>query len=124
MSTVKIILNFTQPNADDAELDGFTRRLQDELRGMDEVEQAVPVRCDEAPPGSKAIGDSVLGVLQVVFNPKNVAGVLGYLGQRLVSKPVLELEIEANGKKLKLKTSADQDVRKILLAAQAFVKGE
>lgn len=123
MAEVKMTLNIAESDLDESEIDVFTRRLQNELMDMDEVDKAAPVRTDEAPAGSKAVGDTVLGALKVVFDAGNIGSLFKYLGERVGSKK-LELEIEANGKKLKLKAGDADEVRKILKAAQAFAAAD
>jgi hypothetical protein len=47
---------------------------------------------------------------------------MGFLGDRLGNKTI-ELEIEANGKKLKVKASSRQELEAAIEAAQKFVAG-
>jgi hypothetical protein len=123
MSQVTLLLNLAQAEMDDEETAEFTQNLRRDLRNMDEVNDALPVTLDHAPEGSKAMGDLVLGALKLLLDKDNVGSVFDYLKNRLGSKTV-ELELEANGKKLKLKASSAAEVEAVLQAAQAFVAAE
>lgn len=118
-SNVKLTIALSNPDLDPEEQERETRNLLREVRDLDvENAQLVPVR--EIPEGSKALGGFLLGVLQTEVSIANFKKLLGFLGDRLGNKSV-ELEVEANGKKLKVKASSQEELMTAIAAAQKFV---
>lgn len=118
-SNVKLTISLNDSDLEEEELDRLTRNLLQELEDLD-VERADLVAVAETPPGAKALGGVLLGVLQAEVSPANIKRVLGYIGDRFTSKPI-ELEVEANGKKLKVKANSQQELSAAIQAAQQFV---
>lgn len=63
-----------------------------------------------------------MGVLQTGVSLANFKKLLGYLGDRLCNKTI-ELEVEANDKKLKVKASSREELTAAIEQAQKFVAG-
>ena len=63
-----------------------------------------------------------MGVLQAEVSIANCKKVLGYLGDRLRNKTI-ELEVQANGKKLKVKASSQEELAAAIEQAQKFIAG-
>ncbi|MBD2528353.1 hypothetical protein H6G97_01785 [Nostoc flagelliforme FACHB-838] len=118
-SNIKFTIALGNPNLDAEEQERETRNLVREIKDLD-VESAELVAVTETPKGSKALGGFLLGVLQAEVSMANFKKVLGFVGDRLGNKTV-ELEVEANGKKLKIKASSQQELAAALEAAQKFV---
>jgi len=59
-------------------------------------------------------------LLTAQVNKENAQKLMGFLGDRLNSKPI-ELEVEANGKKLKVKASSQAELEMAIAAAQKFI---
>ncbi|MEH2057082.1 MAG: hypothetical protein V7K97_13150 [Nostoc sp.] len=118
-SNVKLTIALSNPDLDAEEQERETRNLLREIRDLD-VESAELVAVAQTPPGSKAFGVFLLGVLQTEVSIANFKKLLGFLGDRLGNKPI-ELEVEANGKKLKIKASSQEELTAALEAAQRFV---
>jgi hypothetical protein len=116
---VKLTIALDNPDLDAGEQEEETRNLLREIRELD-VESAELVAVTEAPKGSKALGGFLLGVLQAEVSFANFKKVLGFVGDRLGNKTI-ELEVEANGKKLKVKASSQQELMAAIAAAQNFV---
>ncbi|QFS45446.1 hypothetical protein [Nostoc sphaeroides] len=118
-SNVKLTIALSNPDLDADEQERETRNLLREIKDLD-VESAELVAVTETPLGSKAFGAFLLGVLQAEVSVANCKKLLGFLGDRLGSKAI-ELEVEANGKKLKVKASSREELTAALEAAQKFV---
>jgi hypothetical protein len=118
-SNVKLTIALDNPDLDAQEQEQETRNLLREIRDLD-VESAELVAVTETPKGSKALGGFLLGVLQAEVSIANFKKVLGFLGDRLGNKTI-ELEVEANGKKLKVKASSQQELMTAIAAAQNFI---
>ena len=116
-SKVKLTLALSDPDAE--ELDKFTRNLLREMKDLD-VESVELVVVEDTPEGAKAFGGFLVGILTAEVNAKNIKAVLRYLRDRLGSKPI-ELEVEANGKKLKVKASSQQELLTAIQAAEKFI---
>lgn len=119
-SNVQITIALQQPDLDDAQLQKETQTLLQQLRQLDEVENANLVRDPNPPDKSKSLFASLIGLLAVEVNAKNIKGLMGFLSDRLSNKTI-ELEVEANGRKLKVKASSQQELMAALKAAQEFV---
>ncbi|MBD2559240.1 MULTISPECIES: hypothetical protein [Nostoc] len=120
-SNVKLTIAVFNPSLDAEEQERETRNLLREIRDLD-VESAELVAVTQTPPGSKAFGGFLLGVLQAEVSLANFKKLLGFLGDRLGNKTI-ELEVEANGKKLKVKASSREELIAAIEQAQKFVAG-
>jgi hypothetical protein len=118
-SNIKFTIALANPDLDAEEQERETRNLLREIKDLD-VESAELVAVTETPKGAKALGGFLLGVLQAEVSMTNFKKVLGFVGDRLGNKAI-ELEVEANGKKLKVKASSQQELTAALEAAQRFV---
>ena len=121
-SNVQIPIALQEPDLDDDELQAQTQRLLQQMLELDEVEDASLFREAEAPAGSKSLTGLAVGWLTAQVNAKNIKALMGFLGDRLGNKTI-ELEIESNGKKLKVKASSRQELEAAIEAAQKFVAG-
>ena len=117
---VTFTLNFNDPDFSDEERDEAARRLLAELKQMDEVEETGRILDPDPPAGNKAIGGFLVGMLTAEISVENTKALLGFLGDRLSGKTI-ELEVEANGKKLKVKASSQAELSAAIAAAQSFV---
>jgi hypothetical protein len=118
-SNIKLIITLKDPDLDPEELEKQTRNLVREMEDVG-VEYADLVAVEEIPEGSKAFGGFLLGLLQAEVSVANIKRVLGFIGDRIGSQPI-ELEVEANGKKLKVKASSQEELRVAIQEAQKFV---
>jgi hypothetical protein len=116
-SNIKLRIAIKEPDAE--ELDKFTRNLLQEMRDWD-IENAELVAVKDIPEGGKAFGGFLAGILAAEVNTKNIKAVLGNLRDRLSNK-IIELEVEANGKKLKVKASSQQELLTAIQAAEKFI---
>ena len=119
-SNIKLTINFNNPDLDPEERDEQVRRLMNELKQMDEVETVDRVLDPNPPEGNKAVGAMLVGLLTMQVNLANAQKLMGFLGDRLGGKPI-ELELEANGKKLKVSAHSREELEAAIAAAQKFV---
>jgi hypothetical protein len=92
-------------------------RLLKGLDGLESVERVFAL----APEGSKAGVLGILpGLLMAQVNKENVQKLFGFLGNRLSGKTI-EFEVEANGKKLKVKASSQAEMDIAIAAALKFI---
>ena len=119
-SNIKLTIAFNDSNLDNDELEAQAQNLLAQMRDLDEVETVDRVLDPNPPKGNKAIGGMLVGLLTAQVNLANAQKLLGFLGDRLGNKTI-ELEIEANGKKLKVKASSQAELEAAIAAAQKFI---
>ncbi|WYM02354.1 MAG: hypothetical protein HEQ19_25565 [Gloeotrichia echinulata CP02] len=119
-STVKLTIALNEPDSDEERLDQITRNLLREIKEFDGVEQASLVEVGEIPEGAKSIGSILIGILNAEVSFTSFKTFMGFLWERLAGNTV-ELEVEANGKKLKVKASSRQELLAAIQAAEQFV---
>ena len=119
-SNVKFTIAFNDPNLDSEELEAQAQSLLAQMRELDEIETVDRVLDPNPPAGNKAVGAILVGLLTAEVSPANVKKLLGFLGDRLGNKPI-ELEVEANGKKLKVKASSQAELMAEIETAQKFL---
>ncbi|MBH8566376.1 hypothetical protein I8748_30195 [Nostoc sp. CENA67] len=120
-SNVKLAIALSNSDLDLEELERETRNLLREIRDLD-VESAELVAVTEIPETAKSVGGFLVGVLQAEVSIANFKKLLGFLSDRLGNKTI-ELEVEANGKKLKVKASSQQELTAAIEQAQKFIAG-
>jgi hypothetical protein len=118
-SNVKLTIALSNPDLDAEQQEREAQNLLREIKDLD-VESAELVAVTEIPEGAKSVGGFLLGVLQAEVSLANFKKLLGFLGDRLGNKTI-ELEVEANGKKFKVKASSREELTAALEAAQKFV---
>jgi hypothetical protein len=121
-SNVKLTVALVDPDFDDDEKDAEVQKLLSQMKELDEIE-AVDRTYDPNPPeGNKALGGFVVGLLTAEVSPKNVKKLFDFFSDRLSGKSI-ELEVEANGRRLKVKASSQEELAAAIEAAQKFVTG-
>ncbi len=116
---IKFTINFSDLTLDDEERDEEVENLLYQLHDLDEVE-ANRIVDPHPPAGNKSLGALLVGVLTAEVNIANCKKVLGFLGDRLGGKPI-ELEVEANGRKLKVTAHSREELEAAMKAAQDFI---
>jgi len=119
-SNIKLTIAFNDSNLDNDELEAQAQNLLAQMRDLDEVETVDRVLDPNPPKGNKAIGGMLVGLLTAQVNLANAQKLLGFLGDRLGNKTI-ELEVETNGKKLKVKAHSREELEAAIAAAQEFV---
>jgi hypothetical protein len=119
---IKLTIGFNDLGLDLEERDRESLRLISELREIDEVEKVERIPDAKMPAMSKAFGGFLMGLLTAEVNPKNIKSVFRFLGDRLGGKSI-ELEVEANGRRLKVSAGSREELKAAIQAAQAFISG-
>ena len=119
-SSIKLTIAFNDPDLDTDDLEEQAQNLFAQMRDLDEIETVDRVLDPNPPEGNKSVGAVLVGLLTVKVNKENVQKVMGFLGDRLGNKPI-ELEVEANGKKLKVSAHSREELEAAIEAAQKFV---
>ena len=123
MSTVKITLAFVDPELDAEEREEQAQSFMAELKQMeDEVESVVPVVDPSPPEGNKSFGGFLPGWLMAEVTLGNAVKVLGVINDRLKGKPIA-MELEGNGKKLKISVGTVEDLQAAIQEAKVFLEG-
>ena len=117
---VRLTIVFNDPNLDSEELEEQAQTLLAQMKDLDEIETVDRVLDPNPPEGNKAVGAILVGILTTQVNKENAQKLMGFLGDRLGNKPI-ELEVEANGKKIKVKASSQAELMAAIEAAQKFV---
>jgi hypothetical protein len=119
-TNVKLTISFNDPDLDAEEREVQAQHLMTELKEIDEIETVDRVLDPNPPEGNKSVGAILVGLLTAEVNIANTKKMLGFLGDRLGGKPI-ELEVEANGKKLKVSAHSREELEAAIKAAQNFV---
>jgi hypothetical protein len=119
-SSIKFTIAFNDPDLDNEELEDQAQNLLAQMRELDEIETVDRVIDTNPPAGNKAVGGIMVGLLTAQVNKENAQKLLGFLGNRLGNK-LIELEVEANGKKLKVKASSQAELMVAIEAAEKFI---
>lgn len=122
-SDVKLTITFTDPDLDAEEKDEEVQKLLAQMKDLDEVEAVDRVVNSNAPEGSKSVTGWVVAQLISFVKPENVKQVWGFLSDRLGNKTI-EVEAEANGKKIKIKASSREELDAAVKAIQELVETE
>lgn len=120
ISNIQITLDLRNPHLDDEALEKLTQNLRTQMLDLDEVKDVKRILDPNPPEGNKALGAVLIGVLTAEVNATNIKTVFGFLSDRLGGKPIV-MEVEANGRKLKVTASSQQELLAAIQAAQQFV---
>jgi hypothetical protein len=120
-SFVKIAIYFNDPNLDAEERDNEAQNLLSQLESVDEAEDVNRVSITNLPDSSKSLSGWVVGALTTEVNAENFKKLILFLGDRLSGKSI-ELEVEFNGSKLKIKASSKAGLDAAVASAQTFVE--
>ena len=119
-SNVRVTIGFVDGDWDPEERETAAQNLLRSLQDLDEVELVGRVP-EVAPDGSKGLG-FITGWVMTQVNQENGKKLLGFLGDRLSGKTI-ELEVEGNGKKLKVKASSREELQLAIVEAEKFIQG-
>ena len=119
-SNVKFTIAFNDSDLDSDELEAQAQSLLAQMRNLDEIEMVDRVLDPNPPVGNKSMGGILVGLLTAQVSKENALKLLSFLAERLGNKPI-EMEVEANGKKLKVKASSQAELMMAIEAAQQFL---
>jgi hypothetical protein len=119
-SSVRVTIGFVDADWEQDERETAAQNLLRSLQDLDGVESVGRVP-EIAPDGSKGLG-FLTGLLMAEVNQENAKKLFGFLGNRLVGKTI-ELEVEGNGKKLKVKAGNEAELKMAIAAAEKFIAG-
>ncbi|MBP5976558.1 hypothetical protein HW132_28455 [Brasilonema sp. CT11] len=122
-SNVKLSITFTDPALDDSEKNEEVQKLLAQMQDLDEVETVDRVVNPNTQLRTKSVTGWVAAQVIAFVKPENVKQVWGFLSDRLANK-VIELEAEANGKKVKIKASSQQELEAAVKAIQELLNPE
>jgi hypothetical protein len=117
-SNIQVMIHFQDANLSDEERDSEALRLISQLRDLDEIE-AVGRVTETAPDGSKSGLGFLTGLLMAEVSVGNAKKLFGFLSDRLSGKTI-ELEVQGNGKELKVKASSREELQIAINAAEQF----
>lgn len=115
-----VTIAFNDPELDLEARDQQAQGLMAELNQMDEVSSVDRVPDPNPPEGNKAGGGFLPGILMAEVNMANAKKLMGFLGERMVGKPI-ELSVEGNGKKLTVKAYSHAELDAAIKSAQEFI---
>ena len=118
---VTLTISFTDQELTSEERDEEVVRLLEELSDRSEIGAVDRVRDPHPPEGNKSIGGFLVGMLTAEVNAANAKKILGFLGDRLVNKPIsLKLEDTDKGKKLELIANSQEELIVAMQQAKEF----
>ncbi|MEW6494926.1 MAG: sugar ABC transporter permease [Cyanobacteriota bacterium] len=121
-SNLQVTISLSDPSLNDEELQAEVENLLPQIREVDGVEDADLVPVEEAPPGSKALGGFLWGLLMAEVSPASIKALFGFLSDRLGGQPI-KLDIEApDGRKLSIEASSQAEFDYAYQKAQEFLK--
>jgi len=105
--TVQLTFAVNDPELDDEERQEIAEKLLRQLKQLDEVEKVGRAEDSNLEEGSRSLLATLVGVLTAEVSVGNVKKVLGFVGDRLIDKPIIikvkvgeqEVEIEAKSRK-------------------------
>jgi hypothetical protein len=123
-SNVKVTIAFNDPELDSEELEIQAQNLLTQMRDLDGIETVGRVLDPNPPEGNKrykAVEGTLIGCIAVETSKDMIQKVLSFLGNHVSNKSI-ELEVEANGKRLKVKASSQAELETAIEAAQKFLE--
>ncbi len=117
---IRLTIAFTDSAmvADEQEAEAINLLLQ--LRDLEAVERVERV-AQPTPEGGKGLG-FLPGWLMAEVSVANGKKLLAFLGSRLAGKSI-EMEVESNGRSLKVKAGNLEELKQVIAAAEQFIEG-
>lgn len=119
-ANIRLTIAFDDPELDNEEREEQAQNLLAQMRDLDEVETLSRVLDPNPPQGNKSMGAILSGMLAAEVKPDNTNRLMGFLSDCLGNKSI-EMEVEANGKKLKVKASGQAELMAALPLVQQFL---
>jgi hypothetical protein len=122
--STNLTIHLVDASMTDEERNDAIGRLLKHLKTMEEVNSVRRIENPDPDPLQKAgIAGTLIGLLMAEVPIGNVLKVLGFIGDRWGNKPI-ELELEINGRKLKIKASSREEFNVAFKSAQDFVAAQ
>nr|VFK50920.1 MAG: hypothetical protein BECKTUN1418D_GA0071000_100324 [Candidatus Kentron sp. TUN]VFK52081.1 MAG: hypothetical protein BECKTUN1418E_GA0071001_100718 [Candidatus Kentron sp. TUN]VFK52132.1 MAG: hypothetical protein BECKTUN1418F_GA0071002_100517 [Candidatus Kentron sp. TUN] len=121
-SHIKFTIAFTDPDFDFEDRDKEVQNLLHRAKDL-EVIKAGRVPDPNPPEGAKAMGGFLAGVFAMEVLGIHLKEILDYLRDTLSNKAI-ELEVEADGRKLKVKAADQAQLEIAIQAAEKFIKSK
>ncbi|MDJ0535351.1 MAG: hypothetical protein QNJ70_23170 [Xenococcaceae cyanobacterium MO_207.B15] len=119
-SDIKFTISFTDQELNLEERDEQAQKLLNQMKDLDELEEAGRVLDPNPPAGNKALGGFLPGIIKAVIKTSQIKQFMGFMGDRLSGKTI-EMEVTANGKSLKVKVSNQAELTAAVQAAEQFI---
>lgn len=120
VKTYTVRVSFSGVELDDDDRDIEASKLLRQMRDLDGVESAKRLVDENPPANNKSVGGFIVGALTAEINTESASKVFSFLKERLSGKPI-EMEVEANGKKLRVKANSSKELLAAVEAAERFV---
>ncbi|MEL7223265.1 MAG: hypothetical protein AAGL17_00030 [Cyanobacteria bacterium J06576_12] len=120
VKTYTVRVSFSGVELDDDDRDVEASKLLRQMRDLDGVESAKRLVDENPPANNKSVGGFIVGALTAEINTESASKVFSFFKERLSGKPI-EMEVEANGKKLRVKANSSKELLAAVEAAERFV---
>ncbi len=120
-TSVTVTVRLVGPDDDHDEAEEKVLAIIDELRDERGALGEVRRPREEAPPGSKGLGSTILGVFYAIVNPEKIRAFLAFLRERLGGRAA-NLEVIANGRSLRLSLGSASDLSAAVSECIRFVE--
>lgn len=118
-ATIKVTIEFIDSALDAEDKDVEVQNFLSQIRLLEGV--SAFRTADLAPPSeSKSIGGFLVGKLTAEINGTSTRKVFQFIGKRLSRKPI-ELEVETNSRKLKVRASTPEEMERAVQQAMLFL---
>lgn len=122
LSNVTVTISFQDPELDEIGLQEDTESLCQQIAEVDGVERSDLISVETPPPGSRALGGFLIGMLTAEVNPASIKALFGFLSERLSGKEI-EMTLEApDGRKLSIKASSQAEFEFAMRQAKEFLE--
>ena len=116
---MKVTIEFVDPELDSEDKDAEVQRLLSHARILDSIKVSRAI--DPNPTQeSKNIGSFIVGKLTAEIDGDNAQRFFHFVRARLSKKPI-EMEVESNGRRLKLKASSPEELAFAVQQALLFI---
>ncbi len=119
--TASLSIHFLDPNLSDDRLQSLTENFLLQVRQIDGVNRANLKPADSLPKDAKSLGGFSLGFLTAEIDSDSLGNLLMFLGECLTGKRSIELEVEANSKRIKVKAHGKEELQAVINMVENFI---
>jgi hypothetical protein len=121
MQNAQLTIGLIDDKLDDEEKDTLARRILAEMRKLDEIEQlGLAVKPEQDLDAKSGILETLIGVLTMDISLDNLREVFGCLNR--FSDQTIELEVESEDRRIKIKVRDQSGLEKAFELAQEFLQ--